>query len=123
MTRTLVIATAMTVLLGSSGALAQSYRIYGAEAYFSLDWEAGERRGHPVVTGHVVNKYGSVARNVRLLVESLDAAGQVTASTIGYVSSDVPPGPHFYFEVPVDRAAARYRVNVLSWEWRGGPSG
>jgi hypothetical protein len=113
----------VVVLLSSSAALAQSYRIYGADAFFAVDWQVGERRGRPVVTGHVVNKYGQIAREMRLLVESLDAAGQVTATTIGYVRGDVLPGPHVYFEVPLARAAPAYRVNVLSWDWRGGPSG
>jgi len=109
----------VAILLSSSFAQAQSYRIYGSEAYFAVDWQAGERRGRPVVSGHVVNTYGVTAQNVRLLVERLDTAGQVTATTVGYVAGDVPPGSRVYFEVPVERAPA-YRVVVLSWDWRRG---
>ncbi len=123
MTRALTIAAALALMLSPVVAHAQTYRIYGSEAFFAVDWQAGERRGRPVVSGHVVNTYGIVAQQVRVLVESLDAAGQVTATTVGYVSGDVLPGPRVYFEVPVERAAPAYRVVVLSWDWKGGQSG
>ena len=113
-------AIAVALLLSASFAQAQSYRIYGAESFFTVDWEAAERRGRPIVRGHVVNTYGMVAQRLRVLVESLDAAGQVTATTVGYVSGDVLPGPRVYFEVPVERAAPAYRVVVLSWDWKSG---
>jgi hypothetical protein len=122
MTRALRVAATLALLLSPAVVHAQAYRIYGSEAFFALDWQADERRGRPVVTGHVVNTLGIAAHNVRLLVESLDAAGQVTGTTIGYVSGDVLPGARMYFEVPVARAAPAYRVVVLSWDWKGGQS-
>jgi hypothetical protein len=122
MTRALRFAAALALLGSPMVVHAQSYRIYGSEAFFKVDWQAGERRGRPVVSGHVVNNYGNAALNVRVLVESLDAAGQVTATKIGYISGDVLPGNRMYFEVPVERAAPAYRVVVLSWDWRGGHS-
>jgi hypothetical protein len=122
MTRALTIAAALALLL-SPVVHAQTYRTYGSEAFFAVDWEPGERRGRPVVTGHVVNTYGIPTHNVRLLVESLDAAGQPTGTTIGYVSGDVVPGARIYFEVPVERPAPAYRVVVLSWDWKSGQSG
>lgn len=117
-----LLTVAVAILLSSSLAQAQSYRTYGSEAFFKVDWEAGERRGRPIVTGHVVNTYGMAAHQVRLLVESLDAAGQVTATKVGYVSGDVLPGARIYFEVPVERTAPAYRVVVMSWDWKGGQS-
>jgi hypothetical protein len=122
MTRALRIAAAAGVLLSPLAVHAQTYRTYGSEAFFAVDWQAGERRGRPVVSGHVTNTYGIATQYVRLLVESLDAAGQVTGTTIGYVSGDVLPGVRMYFEVPVERAAPAYRVVVLSWDWKGGQS-
>jgi hypothetical protein len=114
-----------TALLGwpPSVASAQTYRIYGAEQYFTLDWEAGQYRGRPIVSGYLRNNYGLSAGNVRLLVESLDVAGQVASTTIGYVSGLVPSGGRVYFEVPLPAPAPAYRVNVLSWDWKFGPSG
>lgn len=123
MPRALRIAAALALLLSPVVVHAQTYRTYGSEAFFKVDWEAGEQRGRPVVTGHVVNTYGIATHYVRLLVESLDGAGQVTATTVGYVNGDVLPGARIYFEVPVERPAPAYRVVVLSWDWKGGPSG
>ena len=120
--RVTLLAVVVGLLLSSSVAQAQSYRIYGYEASFPVEWQAGERRGRPIVTGHVANNFGRTVERVRVLVESLDAAGQVTATTIGYVDGDLTPGARFYFEVPVARAAPAYRVVVLSWNWKGGPS-
>lgn len=123
MTQALRFAAALALLTSPIVAHAQSYRTYGSEAFFAVDWQPGDRRGRPVVTGHVVNTYGIATHNVRVLVESLDSAGQVTATTIGYVSGDVLPGARMYFEVPVARAAPVYRVVVLSWDWKSGQSG
>ena len=122
MTRALRIAAALGLLVFPVAVHAQTYRTYGSEAFFAVDWQAGERRGRPVVSGHVVNTYGIAAHYVRVLVESLDGAGQVTGTTVGYISGDVLPGARMYFEVPVDRAAPAYRVVVLSWDWKGGQS-
>ena len=79
----------------SSGPAAQSppsYGTYGIDAYFRVEWQSDERGGKPMVSGYVTNQWGLAARNVRLRVEALDAAGGVTASDIGYVNGPVPPG-------------------------------
>ena len=123
MTRALRSAAALALLLSPVVVHAQSYRTYGSEAFFAVDWQPGDRRGRPVVTGHVVNTFGISTHNVRVLVESLDAAGQVTGTTIGYVNGDVLPGARIYFEVPVERPAPVYRVVVLSWDWKQGHTG
>ena len=103
----------------SSGAAASSppsYGIYGVDQYFKVEWEPDERRGRPIVSGYVTNEWGLSTKNVRLRVEALDAAGNVTASYIGYVSGHVPPGVRVYFEVPVQAKAPNYRVTVLSFD-------
>lgn len=116
--------TLLTLLLGSAPAPApaQPYRTYGAEHYFTVQWEAGERAGRPVVSGYLVNTFGIPAGRMRLLVESLDATGQVIDRTIDWVPGEVVPGSRHEFEVAVPRAAPQYRVIVLSWDWRRGPS-
>jgi hypothetical protein len=53
---------------------------------------------------------------MRLRVETLDAAGGVTGSQIGYVSGYVTPGSRVYFEVPLPAKAPNYRVSVLSFD-------
>src|SRR2546430_12643546 len=59
---------------------------------------------------------------MRLLVESLDASGKAIDTTSSFVA-DVPAGGRVYFEAPVKRKAARYRVTITGWDWRdgGGP--
>jgi hypothetical protein len=93
-----------------------SYGIYGFDDYFKLDWQADERRGKPLVSGYVGNRWGFPVRNVRLRVEALDGAGKVTATSIGYVNGTVIPGSRVYFEVPVPDKAPGYRVRLLSFD-------
>jgi len=100
----------------SSAPGAQSYGIYGTDRYFTLEWRPDERRGKPIVSGYVTNQWGTPTRNVRLRVEALDTAGNVTATYIGYVEGYVSPGAHVYFEVPVPAKAPNYRVTVLSYD-------
>ena len=40
-------------------------------------------------------------------------------TTSGFVA-DVPAGGRVYFETPVKRKAARYRVTITGWDWRDG---
>jgi len=102
---------------GTAGAQsAPSYGIYGTDSYFKVEWQPDERRGKPIVSGYVTNQWGLPTKNVRLRVEALDAAGQVTATYIGYVNGYVTPGSHVYFEVPVQTKEPTYRVTVLSFD-------
>jgi hypothetical protein len=88
-----------------------------ADRFFSLEWSGGERRGRPNVNGYVVNNYRVRASNLRLRIDSLDAAGKSIATTDAYVA-DVPPGGRVYFEAAVKQPAPRYRVTITSWDWR-----
>jgi hypothetical protein len=101
---------------GGSAASPPSYGTYGAESFFKVEAQPDERRGKPVVSGYVTNVGGKSARNVRLRIEAVDAAGAVSGTTIGYVSGYVTPGSRVYFEVPVSSRAASYRVSVLSFD-------
>jgi hypothetical protein len=101
---------------GPVGQGVPSYGTYGADSYFKVEWQADERGGKPLVSGYVTNQWGIPARNVRLRVEALDAAGNVTANDIGYVFGYATPGSRVYFEVPVSAKAPAYRVTVLSFD-------
>jgi hypothetical protein len=104
-------------------ALGQDGRVYGAEQFFKLAWEPEDYGGKLSISGYVTNTYGLEAVGVRLMVESLDAAGRVTARTIGYVNYPIPPSSRGYFEIFPPEKAPSYRVYVLSWDWRRSPSG
>lgn len=113
---------ALMLIASSTSVLAQSPTpltplVVGGERYFKLQWEAADRNGRPGVRGSILNDFGFPAQKIRLLVESLDAAGGVTAQTIGYVAGQITPGTRSYFEVPVPAPAATYRVAMFQWEW------
>ena len=103
-------------------AFAQSYGIQGLDRYFRVEWQEGTGRRGPIVAGYVYSLTGTGAERMRLMIETVDGAGQVTASEIGYVLGTVPPGNRAYFEIPV-RTPGPHRVRVLSYDpaARGGP--
>jgi hypothetical protein len=71
------------------------------------------------VSGYVYNqRAGSYATSVQLLVEALDASGQVVGSTSGFVLGDVSPSSRAYFETRAPAKAASYRVTIQSFSWR-----
>ncbi len=112
----------LAVLLLSTGAGWVAAQGFGrpADADLRLEWAGAEdRRGRPVVNGYVYNqRAGSYATSVQLLVEALDASGQVVGSTSGLVLGDVPPSNRAYFETRAPAKGASYRVTIQSFSWR-----
>lgn len=96
-------------------AFAQAYVIQGVERYLRVEWEAGQSRRGPVVAGYVYNTSGYSADRVRLSIDSVDAAGQVTASELVQVLGTVPGGNRSYFEFPAHNPGP-YRVRVISFD-------
>jgi hypothetical protein len=107
----------------SQEAPAPEGQVYGADQFFHLVWEPVEYGGQVSIGGYVTNNYGLEAIHVRLIVESLDATGRVIARTIGYVNYPIPPSSRGFFEIFPPGRASRYRVSILSWDWRRSPSG
>jgi hypothetical protein len=95
---------------------AQSYSIQGIERYFRVESELSQSRRGPVVSGYVYNTYGHTAGNIRLVVEGLDAGGQVTSSAISWLFGTVPPNDRAYFEARAPQGASSVRVRVLSYD-------
>ena len=106
---------------------AQAVTAETAPRFFRLEYAPGtDRRGRPVVSGYAyLNATGQGAARVRLLVETLDAAGQPVASQIAYVDEDIVLGARNYFELRPKTPGAAYRVSVYSADWikAGGGSG
>ena len=76
--RTLTIVALLVLALGATAVAATlEPLVLGWEQFFRIEWNTGERRGEPVVYGHIVNEWGMPARSVRLLVDALDPAGNV----------------------------------------------
>jgi len=74
--------------------------------------------GRMRVSGYVYNTWDKWAVDVRLLVEALDAAGEVTGSTSVLVYGKVPPGNRSYFDSALTATGASYRVTVQTVDWR-----
>jgi hypothetical protein len=87
------------------------------DARIRLDWEVGTRHGRPVIEGWAYNDYGRAAMDVRLLVETLDASGNVIARDFGFVFGTVGSNGRTYFEVPLKRPGASYQVRVTAFDW------
>jgi hypothetical protein len=117
--KTLAFASLLVVAVSAvaQGAAMLTPLVVDGERYFTLDWQAADSHGHPTVYGRIRNEYGFSARRVRLLINSLDAAGAVTAQTLAYVPFEVAPGTGGYFEARVPARAASYRVSIYQWEW------
>ena len=112
-----------SLLLAATSALAQGRApltplVVDGERYFRLEWQTADTNGHVAVHGAIRNEFGlGPARKIRLLVDSLDGTGTVTAQTLAYVPFDLPLGSGSYFEARVPARAASYRVTVFQWEW------
>jgi hypothetical protein len=117
----------LTLVVGLAGAPAGALAVSspsGIDPRLRLEWEAGQTgKGRPVISGYLYNDYGRAAINVQLLVETLDAAGQVVDRTQGFVVGGVPVFNRTYFDVPLKAAGAGYRITVTAFEWRDGGGG
>jgi hypothetical protein len=98
---------------------AQSVTAETAPRYFRVEAQPGtDRKGRPVVWGYVyLHTKGQGSARVRLLVESLDGAGQPVASEIAYVDNEVLLYGRTYFEWRPHTPASAYRVTVYSADW------
>ena len=115
-------ALASILWLGAWPVLADRSTISGNGGTLTLDWQATQDKGgRPLIVGHVIT-YGSKAGycRPRLLVETLDEQGQVTARHVGFIPGYVGGFDDVYFQEPIRSPGAGYRVSVASWEKCGG---
>jgi hypothetical protein len=80
---------------------------------FRIDWKLTPKQ---TIEGRVYNQYHDPVTRVRLLVEALDSADNVTSTQFGYVFGDIGALSNRYFEVSKVPVADHYRVSVESWE-------
>jgi len=91
--------------------------IPGWERYFTVEWTAGpEHGGVRRIDGYVYNRYGEYAADVRLLVQSLDASGNVVGQRVVWGPTGVGGFGRAYFDVRSLPAADHYHVFV--WDYR-----
>src|SRR5262245_60903063 len=91
--------------------------VVGWEQFFDLTWSVGQRNGRPVVYGRIYNKWNFAAANMRLLVDELDAAGQIIDQNLGWLGFTLTPGTTAPFEIPVAHATPNHRVSVFAYDW------
>ncbi|HET7874230.1 MAG TPA: hypothetical protein VFN71_01795 [Methylomirabilota bacterium] len=116
----LVAALVLLTSLVEAGAVRAAIEGRALDTGLRVEWTVGPTcRGQPQISGYLYNDRDQWAANPRLLLHSLDAAGQVTGSTWIYAISDVPPRSRSYFEAAVPGGPASYRVSVGSVDWRG----
>ncbi len=84
---------------------------------FQLEWQVMQGPGGPSVKGRVLNEAPLPARDLRLLIEGLDASDHVVTKTLGVLPIIVPSRSSVPFDVPVPGTAASYRVSVQSFQW------
>jgi hypothetical protein len=118
----LVLAVTLALLLPASPAPAAPISgPSGANQFLRFEYEIGkDRKGRPEIEGYLYNDYMRAAINVRLVVETLDASGQVTDSALAYIPGLVPLLTRTYFVVPIKHPGASYRLRVVNYEWRDG---
>jgi hypothetical protein len=91
-----------------------------AERWFRLSWEpVPESDGvHIRLRGYVENTYGEAVGRVQLLVQALDASGNIVDQKIAWVPGAVPAFDRVYYEIPNVLTANRYRVTVWAYDRR-----
>lgn len=107
---------ALVVAAARPGAAAELQPLMaGWEHVFSVSWQPGQHRGQPSVEGYVSNISPYHTNNIRIIVESMNAGGQVTNQQIAWVPGDLLGGGRLYFQVPAPPAPS-YRVRVFSYD-------
>ena len=118
MRRTLTVLGLAAIVVGPAWPVAAAEMqplMAGWERVFAVDWQAGQYRGQPAVEGYVNNISPYHTTKIQILVESLDAGGQVTNQKIAWLSGDLLGGGRIFFQVPT-AAAPSYRVRVFSYD-------
>lgn len=91
--------------------------IPGWERFFSIDWTAEPARGDSrALDGYVYNRYGNYAADMRLLVQTLDASGNVVDQRVVWGPTGVGGFGRASFYAPAVPVSDHYRVSV--WDYR-----
>ncbi|HXH82487.1 MAG TPA: hypothetical protein VNN07_06110 [Candidatus Tectomicrobia bacterium] len=106
------------LLQAPTAALAQNYAPGSLDHYFRIEAEPMQDARGTIFQGYVYNLYAYPADRMRLLIESVDAGGQVTGRTRLWIAGHVPPFNRAWFSTRVPPAAS-YRVQIDSFDWVG----
>jgi hypothetical protein len=113
----LVVALATIVMtIGTATAATSQTAITSDQSPFRFQFEQTTSPRGVGVEGYVYNPLPWRITNVRVQVDSVDAAGTVVASASGWVLGDVAAGGRGYFYVPVSSQAPTYRPSVQTFD-------
>ena len=113
----LVVALATIVMtIGTATAATAQTATTSDQSPFRFQFEQTTSPRGVGVEGYVYNALPWRITNVRVQVDSVDAAGTVVASASGWVLGDVPARGRGYFYVPVAEQAATYRPSVRTFD-------
>ena len=91
------------------------------QRYFTIDWAPATHHGKTGIEGYIRNDGNFVATRIRLLVDALDASGNVVDQRLVWLlSPELTPGTRGYFETSIPAPAVSYRVSVYSFDWKRG---
>lgn len=113
---------ALTLLVagGCGSATRVEPLVAGAQQFFTIDWQRGQRGAQRLVQGHIKNEWGFTATNLRLLVEALDPPDRLISQRFVSLGGQLTPGARTFFEAPVPPAGT-YRVRVFAFDWVESP--
>ena len=89
--------------------------MFGWEQHLSVTWEVEQRGDRSLVSGYVYNRSPYDLAHVRVLVDGLDANGQIVEQWIRNIPGELRGGGRLYFDVPI-APAATVRVRVFSYD-------
>ena len=116
--RSLPMALLACLFLASTGLAGPNYAPGSLDRYFRIEWQTATGARGPTLEGYIYNNTALMADRMRLSIQLLDASGTVVATKNTWVLGGVPPGNRAWFSTPVP-PAARYQVEVLSFDWIG----
>jgi hypothetical protein len=87
----------------------------GWEQIFALEYGPGQYRGKPAIEGTVTNISPYDLTNIRLLVDTLDAGGQIKDQQVAWLPGELRGGGRLFFSVPTAPAPA-YRVRIYTYD-------
>jgi hypothetical protein len=109
-----VLALILVAVVGVQAAEIQPH-MAGWERIFALEYGPGQYRGKPAVEGTVTNISPYDLTNIRLLVDTLDAGGEIKNQQVAWVPGELRGGGRLFFSVPTAPAPA-YRVRVYTYD-------
>jgi hypothetical protein len=115
---------ALLLVLSLSACAGQVGELSVATAFqdgrFQVEWRTAQtKKGAPLIAGYVQNTRGGGVNNLRMKVETLDAQGQVIGTATALAPGYVGGFSRTYFEVPLEKTGAGYRVSVAGWDPAG----